>query len=359
MFLRWRLFIIVLAFLVFAGQAAAGPNANAVMSGQETKINAAPSPDFDGNGVVGFLDFLQFVNVFRASRGDGIYEAKYDLNGNGVIDFPDFLLFADNFGKEVSALTVDIPDVNLRAIVENSLDKASGAPITRGEMASLTRLEAPNKNISDLTGLEFAIGLTWLDLGEEVVNGIGYNSNKISDLLSLSCLTNLTYLNLSFNEISDVSALSNLTNLTWLNLSINAISDVSVVSNLTNLTRLWIYRNNISDISPLSNLTNLTELALNNNNAISDVSALSNLTNLTEWYLFENNISDLWPLVANTGLSKGDLVDVRNNPLSAISIDTHIPALQSRGVDVRFGALKPAMGEKKRDMIPEKAVGIM
>ena len=253
MFLRWRLFITVLAFLVFAGQAAAGPNANAVMSGQEAKINAAPSPDFDGNGVVGFLDFLQFINVFRASRGDGTYEAKYDLNGNGVIDFPDFLLFVDNYGKEVSALTVDIIDVNLRAVVENSLDKASGAPITRGEMASLTRLEAPNKNINDLTGLEFATGLTWLDLGEEVVNGRRNNSNEISNISSLSGLTNLTHLNLRRNEISDVSALSNLTNLTYLHLGDNEISDVSALSNLTNLTYLSFSFNKVSDVSGVSN----------------------------------------------------------------------------------------------------------
>ena len=41
-----------------------------------------------------------------------------------------------------------------------SLSKASGAPITQAEMATLTRLDAPNKNIRDLTGLEFAINLT-------------------------------------------------------------------------------------------------------------------------------------------------------------------------------------------------------
>ena len=39
-------------------------------------------------------------------------------------------------------------------------------------MASLTRLEAPNKNISDLTGLEFAINLTRLNLGTESVDNI-------------------------------------------------------------------------------------------------------------------------------------------------------------------------------------------
>ena len=133
---------------------------------------------------------------------------------------------------------------------------------------------------------------------------------------------------------------------------------MSVVSNLTNLKILWLYRNNISDVSALSNLTNLEELILHNN-SISDIDPLAGLTNLQWLQIHTNSISDLLPLVANTGLGSGDEVDVRNNPLSAISINTHIPALQSRGVDVRFGALKPAVGDKERDMIPEKAVGIM
>ena len=52
--------------------------------------------------------------------------------------------------------------------------------------------------------------------------------------------------------------------------------------------------------------------------------------------LAENNITDLSPLVANTGLGSGDEVDVRGNPLNRASIQTHIPALQSRGVAVEF-----------------------
>ena len=52
--------------------------------------------------------------------------------------------------------------------------------------------------------------------------------------------------------------------------------------------------------------------------------------------LAENNITDLSPLVANTGLGSGDWIDVKENPLNRASIQTHIPALQSRGVTVEF-----------------------
>ena len=62
----------------------------------------ASTPDFDGDGMVGFADFLQFAGVFGASRGDGTYQAKYDLDGDGAIGFPDFLIFTNDFGKSVS-----------------------------------------------------------------------------------------------------------------------------------------------------------------------------------------------------------------------------------------------------------------
>ena len=60
--------------------------------------SVAPSPDFDGDGVVGIPDFLLFVDRFGSSRGDGTYQEKYDLDGNDVIGIPDFLIFVDHFG---------------------------------------------------------------------------------------------------------------------------------------------------------------------------------------------------------------------------------------------------------------------
>ena len=321
-------------------------------------------------------------------------------NKRGVVDC----------GSGSGSTLVSIPDANLRAVVEDSLGKARGAPITQAEMATLTRLEAPNSNISDLTGLEFAIRLSYLTLGRVYVGSEdNVNRNEISDLSPLSNLTNLTNLNLANNDISDLSPLSNLTNLTFLGLYNNSIEDLSPLSNLTNLTRLDLALNGgISDLSPLSNLTNLTALGLESNsievlsplsnltrltdlrlarnyisdlsplsnltrltrlnlvlngsirdlsplsnltrltnlslgvNDISDLSPLSNLIRLTDLDLIENSISDLSPLVANTGLGRGDRVDVRNNPLSATSRNTHIPTLQGRGVEVLFGALPTA-----------------
>ena len=207
------------------------------------------------------------------------------------------------FNTMVEAV-VDLPDTNLRTAVETALRKAGGDPIIPSEMATLPRLEARDANISDLTGLEGATNLTYLDFWK----------SSVSDLSPVAGLTNLTHLGFAAN---------------------NAISDVSALVGLTNLTAMWLNGNSISDLSPLAGLTNLTRLGLSEN-SISGISALAGLTNLTLLKLDNNSISDLSPLVANTGLGSRTEINVKGNPLSYLSIHTHIPALQSRGVTVEF-----------------------
>ena len=86
------------------------------------QLQIALTPDFDGDGLVGFSDFLAFASQFGSRRGDGKYEVRYDLDSNGAIGFSDFLIFGSNFGKEVSSETaqVAIPDANLRVVIEKS-----------------------------------------------------------------------------------------------------------------------------------------------------------------------------------------------------------------------------------------------
>lgn len=78
-------------------------NVVTITTADKIAFNAPTStPDFDGDGMVGFADFLQLAGVFGSSRGDGTYQSKYDLDGDGAIGFPDFLIFTNDFGKPVS-----------------------------------------------------------------------------------------------------------------------------------------------------------------------------------------------------------------------------------------------------------------
>lgn len=61
-----------------------------------------PSSDFNGDGEVGFPDFIMFAQAFGATSGDAKYDARFDLDSSGDIGFSDFITFAQAFGKPAS-----------------------------------------------------------------------------------------------------------------------------------------------------------------------------------------------------------------------------------------------------------------
>ena len=136
-------------------------------------------------------------------------------------------------------------------------------------------------------------------------------------------------------NITDLGGLEHFTSMRTLTLFENQISDISPLADLSKLQSLILSVNRISDISPLEGLTNLAYLGLGGNQ-ISDISSLAGLTSLTWLDLSGNQVSDVSPLVENEGLSEGDEVDLRDNPLSSDSINIHIPQLRARGVSVDY-----------------------
>ena len=95
--------------------------------GVSLQVAAPPSPDFDGNGQVGFSDFLAFGDAYGSRQGDETYRVTYDLNGDGGIGFDDLLIFAESFGDAVNRAPVFVtaPPVT-RSLSENT---PSGQPI--------------------------------------------------------------------------------------------------------------------------------------------------------------------------------------------------------------------------------------
>ncbi len=178
------------------------------------------------------------------------------------------------------AQVVQFPDPNLRAVVAEALG-ANSERITVVALRRLERLDAVDREIENLEGLQHAPNLRLLDL----------NGNRISDLTPLANLTNLKELLLGENRISDLAPLPNLRNLDILILNGNGITDISPLSRLTNLRILQMHYNGISDLTPLANLTNLEKLLLHGNR-ISDISPLAGLTDLKVLKIEDNLIID-------------------------------------------------------------------
>ena len=190
---------------------------------------------------------------------------------------------------------VRIPDRQLAAAVRKALGLGANARITRQAMQGLTRLDARESQIRNLTGLEHATQLTGLFLyhnqirdvspltGLTQLKELGLDANQISNMRPISGLTQLELLHIGGNQINNggVRLLTKLKQLKWLALQGNKISNITPLAKLTKLEGLWIGHNKIRDVSPLAGLVNLNTLHLNGN-PIQDFSPLASLTNLSD-----------------------------------------------------------------------------
>ena len=62
------------------------------------KVKKTESGDFDGNGSIGFGDFILFAQNFGKKQTDAGWNAEFDLDSNGEVGFGDFLMFSGKFG---------------------------------------------------------------------------------------------------------------------------------------------------------------------------------------------------------------------------------------------------------------------
>ena len=255
----------------------------------------------DADGDYALTDLISGDYIVAEELQAGWTQAYPVGDGTHVVSLDAGQVLTDiDFGNWEEA--VDFVDANLKAAIEAELGVSDPTPT---DMLALTSLSASDSGITDLTGLQYGVNLTYLNLW----------GNQISNISSLSSLTNLTRLKLGKNQISDISPLSNLANLTELYLWNNLISDISSLSGLANLTRLYLDNNQIDDISALSSLTDLTGLYLSSN-PIGDFSPLFDLTNLTSLRLSDVELSDISFLSSFVNLT---WLNLSSNPISDFS----------------------------------------
>ena len=266
-----------------------------------------------------------------------------------------------------------IPDANLRQAVREALELPAEEPLIKEKMRGFDFLNAHNKGISDITGLEFATNLRELDLSRNPITDLRPLSSLITleglhlwrlspntptlELHPLATLANLAELNLGNSRVLDISSLSGLKKLQHLHLIHNHIADVSPLATLTELRTLWLEGNPINDLTPLGGL-NLRKLDLSSTsitdlrplatlinleslflpeNGISDISPLSGLTELRELHLSDNNIEDLHPLSALTELR---ILWIQKNPIIDFS-----PLVGLNLTDLKYDVMEDPTGQ--------------
>ncbi len=253
-------------------------------------------------------------------------------------------------------------DKNLSEVVRSSIGISEG-DIFKFDLDLINILVIPNKNITDLEGIQYLSNLVHLDL----------SNNMIKDVTPLRQLTKLNTLYLKGNQITDYSPLAAIFNqlnlrdfsielgiydmnlesairlkvgkpsgtltlndmqsVTELDLTNKGIKDLQGIQYLTNLKKLNLTGNNIKYIDNLKNLILLQELSLNQN-SIENIQALRYLKNLEQLDLLSNQISDLSPLVELVKLKQLSVMENKVKDVSSLKniLNLEILVLQNNEI---------------------------
>lgn len=234
----------------------------------------------------------------------------------------------------INAQIVNIPDPNLKDALVNYV--FSGDPLDANGDGEIQVSEAEGWDqwlllegygISDMTGLEAFINITYLELDSNNLTSVDFSNNlllenlylKFNDITSIDISQNVALEHFSINNNHNLEELdvSNNVNLYWLNITWTNITEIDI-SNNVNLTDLYIHYTPMPEID-LSNQSSLIKFGFIG--AQIEQLDLSNCTDLS-WLRFEStpNLTELdvsqnealtTIRMHNTNLS---YLDLSNNP---------------------------------------------
>ena len=248
---------------------------------------------------------------------------------------PSLVLHPGAFGGLSNLLELEIyssPQI-LRPGMFNGLSNLQSLILSLGSgVCTDTLVRVPPgvfEGLSSLYSLGFGVGACPLEMRKAMFSGLSKLSvlrmagDRHTELRRnmFEGLTNLKGLDLSRNHLETIEpgAFEGLSNLETLSLGHNELRALSTgwSNGLLNLRNLNLYNNYLVEIPPLQGLRNLTQL-----------------------WLLGNLISDIGPLLEHDWLGvrdflgQRDFVDLSGNPLNEQSLQSYIPALERRDVQV-------------------------
>jgi uncharacterized delta-60 repeat protein len=230
-------------------------------------------------------------------------------NTNWLNATPQFNFDTQSYFSPDCSNLISIPDPNFeQALIDLNIDTDMiiNGVTSLSNVNGVTTLDVSNKNISDLTGIEFFNNLQFLTA----------DNNSISTLV-LDQNTQLITVGLFQNQLSSIVLPDNNV-LSSIDLGNNLLTQIDLSNNL-NLSSVFVNDNLIDDIdvSMLSNLNildvsgnNLTQLDLSPNTVLSQIDVSGN--NLINFNLQNGN---------NTSISDSDFDSTNNTNLTCIEVD--------------------------------------
>ena len=315
------------------------------------------------------LSSLRSLNVERNRISeitlDGLTSLfRVEATGNNITDLSSLaepaglvvLFIGENRVSDLSPLS---GWAYLETLDATSNEIADVAPLAGLE--ALSSLGLSGNAITDISPLSGLPSLRFLTLywnriadvrlvGLPNLSTLVLGGNQITDLSGLADLPSLQFLDVSYNRLADMWTMPMIGSLSSLNVSGNRIVDLGPLRGLAGLSSLGALGNEIEDLSALSEMQ-LSQLNVGGNN-IEDVSPLASLTDARSLGLYGNQIADVAPLTS--ALGDGDGVALWANPLSAESLDVHIPTMVGNGVvvaevpEARYVPLVPPASDEAR-----------
>ena len=292
-----------------------------------------------------------------------------DVEGTNVDDLSplsDLNLLYLNVGSTRTTLDDLLALPNSRELIELRIGKLGLESEDLGsfsEFRQLVRLGLSNNRISDLSPLGTLRGLRRLDAGGNEIVDIGplvqreiwhlesdyapYLSVRLNPLNRASLHDHIPKLeawgiNVFAPDSPAVSipdpALHRLVSRAIAGISVH-VDDPIIKATIMRLRRLDAFNAGVSDLTGLEEAKKLRRVFLGSN-GVSDLSPFGDLPELAVLDLADNLISDLSPLVGNPAVAAGDSITLDGNPLSEESLNTHVPALLERGVQVSLDSVR-------------------
>ncbi len=278
-------------------------------------------PHFDEDPqiyILGIIEYIPKINILTPKSGDFV---------------PNQYLFTIQWELESK---IPVPQVNIELSVNSGTTwETIGQVDNTGSYAwsipnvvfdqCILRISDPNDPAFSST-VPFKVGqsphvyFADANLKAAVESKLGITNPTVEDMLKL------TYLDARNRGITSLIGLETALNLTTLYLNQNAITDITPLAGLIKLTVLNLYSNKISDISPLSGLMKLYNLAISTNN-ITDISPLINLNSLIYLYMSYNQINDFSALAGNTKFK--EIYAIKNSILTKDTYLNHIPTIRA------------------------------
>lgn len=236
-----------------------------------------------GNNVFAFQNInVGLVNYAEADPDEILTDPDFDLNS------VDAGVLSNWYSSEIN-----VPDEALKKALQTA---SKTDKLTVEAMFSLpTSLDLTGMNIKNLTGLEYAINVTDLDISD----------NEVESLEPIRNLYNLKTLNYSHNNVSEVSSwVLGSDTLISIDGSYNGSTKIdSFEANKSNLKILYLENNKLTELPEMKGLSSLETLSLANNEFAEYPTQLSQLAKLKVLSLSGNKLTEIESMASNTALT--------------------------------------------------------